>query len=647
MVELVQRHVQLKKRGSSWTGLCPFHSEKSPSFHVNASRKSFHCFGCGEGGDAIAFLMKIEGLGFVEAVQELANSTGIQLPKEELTPQQQREFSHRDMLYRANDVAARFYQQVLASEDGKIAQEELDRRGVSAELIKQYRLGFAPDSWDGLVGAMRSAGLSPEVGEEAGLLVGRQGGGHYDRFRNRLMFPISGTGGKVVAFGGRTMGDDSAKYINSPESPVYNKSSVLYGLHEARRAIHKSERVMVVEGYFDVLGLAGAGLGYAVAPCGTALTDRQLAAIKRHTRQVVMTFDGDAAGQKAALKALDLCLDMDLWPSQLLLPDNMDPDDFVRERGAEAMKLLVETGTRPLMDFFVEVMLSQAGDDIMARERTVAEMAPVLNKLKPTQRKPFIERTALALGMRMETVEGSIRQAGRKAQSRGSAGRAAQNTRPAPGARSAPNRDVRGRGPSRPPVPDEDGGWSGGPPPTDWGDMPSDDDAPPEEDYEADLAAPRRPRATPAELQLLRVLIQDMDNAAHFVDETGAVSWVRHQDVQRAAGELLACWREKRPFDNALLHELEDAEVRRTISEDLTSEERWFGEDRIEKATKECLIRLHLDWLERQVVRVARELDQASRRRDADPSALLDLARERIELEQQLQEWREELKGQL
>lgn len=658
MVELVQRHVQLKKRGSSWTGLCPFHSEKSPSFHVNAARKSFHCFGCGEGGDAIAFLMKIEGLGFVEAVQELANATGIQLPQEELTPRQQQAMSHRDELYRANDVAATFFAQVLASDEGKAAQEELDRRGVSPELVKLYRLGFAPDAWDGVVGALARAGLTPEVGEEAGLIVARQGGGHYDRFRNRLMFPISGTGGKVVAFGGRTMGDDSAKYINSPESPIYNKSSVLYGLHEARRAIHKSERVLVVEGYFDVLGLAGADLGYAVAPCGTALTDRQLEAIKRHTRQVVMSFDGDAAGQKAALKALELCLDMDLWPTQLLIPGAMDPDDYVREHGAEAMRQLVETGTRPLMDFFVEVKLRGAGDDMMARERTAAEMAPILGKLKPTQRKPFIERASLALGMRMETVEGIIRQASKRAavQAR-SAGRGNPGS---PGRTSGPPARSQPRSQTRAPEPPPPrGGWDadppgrppgrppGGPPPTDWDDMPTDDDAPPDDELVTDFAAPRRPRATDPELLLLRVLIQDGKNAAPFVDETGAISWVRHRDVERAAGELLACWREKRPFDQSLLHELEDEEVRRTIRQDLTSEERWFDGEAIEKATKECLIRLHLDWLERQVVRVARELDLASRDRSAAPTAVMDLARERIELEQQLQEWREELKGQV
>lgn len=587
MVELVRRHVPLKKRGSSWTGLCPFHSEKSPSFHVNEVRKTFHCFGCGEGGDAIAFLMKVEGLGFVEAVQELANAAGILLPKEELTPQQAQELSYRDTLYKANDVAAKFFQGVLDTPEGQAGREEISKREVPPELVKSFRIGVAPDSWDGLLGALRRAGINPRVGEEAGLLVPNKKGSWYDRFRNRLIFPITAPGGRVVAFGGRALGDDSAKYINSPESPVYNKSAVLYGLHEARGPIHKADRVLVVEGYFDVIGLWSAGLGYAVAPCGTALTDRQLSSLHRHTRNVVMTFDGDSAGQKASMKALRLCLAADLWPSQLMLPEGMDPDDVVRQQGASAMQKLLETSVTPLMDRFVDMMLEQAGPDMRSREAALEEITPVLAMLPGSAQKQYVDRASLSLGMSVDHLQGAVKNLRRR-----------------------PRYDDR-----RP-------------------------DGPPPELMED---GPRRRRPSHPEVLLLRVLVQDLANVAPVVEDLGAVSWLRHPEVERVVGRLMASWREARPLDADLLYDVEDPTIRGAVTGDLTSEERWFTPEVRARSVDEAMIRLAVGWIDREIRQIARRIDELSRQPDADLRTLQDLSQRRIEFERHRRDWQREL----
>lgn len=588
MVELVRRQVSLKKRGSSHTGLCPFHNEKSPSFHVSESRKSFHCFGCGEGGDAIAWLMKTEGMGFVEAVKELADQAGVILPKEELTPQQAEELSYRDKLYKANEVATAWFQQNLDAPEGEAGREELARRGVPPELVKKFRIGVAPDSWDGLVNALRKARINPRIGEEAGLLVPRQGSGYYDRFRNRLIFPITTSGGRVVAFGGRTLGDDSAKYINSPESPVYNKSNALYGLHEARAAIHKADRVLVVEGYFDVVGLAQAGIGYAVAPCGTALTEPQLAGLKRHTRNVVMTFDGDNAGQRAAMKALRLCLAADLWPSQLLLPGGMDPDDYVREHGAEAMQQLVETGAKPLMDRFLDMTLEAGGDDVRSREAALEEIVPVLAMLPGSTTKQYIERASLSLGMSVDHVAGAVKS---------------------------------GRGRRRPDRRSPDG--------------------PPPDVFEE---GPRRPRPSHPEVLLLRVLVQDLVNVAPVVEDLGAVSWLRHPEVERVVGRLMAAWREGRELGAGdLLFDVEDATIRGTLTGDLTSEEGWFAPEVRVRSVDEAMIRLAVSWIDREVRMLARRIDELSRSPQRDLQALQDLSRRKTEFERSRREWQQEL----
>jgi DNA primase len=579
IVDLVSRYVKLNRKGTDYWGCCPFHNEKSPSFKVSEVRKAYKCFGCGKGGDAYRFIMELEGLGFVEAVSELAERAGIPLPQEDLDPQEKARAHRRDALHHANESACRYYESVLWSPEGAHGQAELTRRGVDEELARTFRLGVSPDAWDGLIGALRNLGIDPGIAEEAGLVLQRrQGPGYYDRFRNRLMFPISTPGGKVVAFGGRALGDDDAKYINSPESPVYSKSGTLYGLHQGRAAIHKADQVLVVEGYFDVLGLARAGIAWAVAPCGTALTDRQLSSMRRHTRNIVLLFDADEAGQRAAWKALTMGLQQGLWPSFLTVPDGKDPDDFVREHGGDAMRELL-TQTRPLLDAFLDHRLAGLLGNPFERDKGLSEVAPLLRDLAPTPRRHYIALVAGHLDLDTRIVDDAVRTA---------------------------------KSPTRGPTPRHD------PPPL-------------------AQTAPGTIRSTLIERELLKLLVQDLNNVAQAVDEMGATSWLWSPAVQLVAGRLLRCWREGRlpTAMEVLPPEVDDPEVVEEVSAALADESRWYTPEVLEKATQECLIRLRVSWLEERLGRVNREIAAGQRNATPDHGLMAELLRESVALNQE------------
>ena len=642
IVELVRTHVQLQKKGATWKGLCPFHQEKTPSFVVNEARKSFHCFGCGKGGDAISFLREIEGLGFVDAITELADQAGVTLPKEKLSPQDAARAGRRDKLHRANSVAATHFNKVLNSEEGADARSYLESRGFDLEFANKAQLGVAPDSWDSLSNALRSAGIDARIGEEAGLLVAKKGGnGHYDRFRNRLMFPITERGGKIVAFGGRTLGDDTAKYINSPESPVYNKSRTLYGLHEARSAIHRADKVLVVEGYFDVLGLARAGLGFAVAPCGTALTEQQVRALAGHSpREVILLFDSDKAGRKAAMRALPICLQQGLWPSYLAVPDGKDPDDFARENGAEAVQKLL-TQARPLLDVFIEDTLPGPGDGPQAADESLITLCPILSMLKPVQQANSIRQVARSLGVDVRLVEDMVRKA-RPAQ-RTAPGRqhspkqqsAAHRARPRQGRPERPRASPRGgrddQAAHQPPGPD-------GPPAFDDHDFipePDDLDAP---FHEHEPVGGPALSPTPPQRQLVRLMIQDLSELAPLVERLQVSQWLNHADVERVVARLLNAHREGRvPQSTELMSDIRDVALLTDMSEVLTSEEAWFPPDRLEQATRECMVRLRLEWMLRQRERLARDLGAQERSGNADPGLLLEIARQLTDLDRDVE----------
>lgn len=339
--DLVSGYVSLKKAGKNWLGLCPFHSEKTPSFFVNPERQIWHCFGCGAGGSVFNFIALYERVSFPEAVRLLAEKAGIAVA--ETRGREDGEAKKRDDLYRLNEFAAAWFaHQLHATDAGKRVLAYLQRRGMSRDLIERFGLGYAPDSWDGLYNAARKKGHRAEALLTLGLVMRKEGGSRvFDRFRNRLMIPIGDVSGRIVAFSGRVLDDGTPKYMNSPESPIFNKSRSLYGLHHAKRELVERGFSIVVEGYFDLFALHAAGIGNAVASQGTAFTADHAKTLKRYAREIVMSFDADAAGQGAAMRSLDAFLNEDLRVRVLVLPPPHDPDTFIRDKGAAAFADLV------------------------------------------------------------------------------------------------------------------------------------------------------------------------------------------------------------------------------------------------------------------------------------------------------------------
>jgi DNA primase len=341
VVQVINQRVPLKKAGTSFKACCPFHEEKTPSFNVSSTKQFYHCFGCGASGDALKFLMEYDGLSFVEAVEALAAQYGMEVPREQRSPEQKKaqqikQQQQRD-LYDVMHLAAKFYRHQLRDHSlSQEAKEYLKRRGLSAEIAKEFVIGFAPPGWDSLV-----MGLSADVKLQqqlidVGLLVKKDDNKKYDRFRHRIMFPIRDGRGRVIAFGGRVLGDDQPKYLNSPETPIFHKSYTLYGLYEMRQSRQKFDNILVVEGYMDVVALAQFGIRNAVATLGTATTVEHLELLFRQVNEVVFCFDGDNAGLKAAWKALDLALPMmekERSVKFLFLPEGEDPDSMVRKDG--------------------------------------------------------------------------------------------------------------------------------------------------------------------------------------------------------------------------------------------------------------------------------------------------------------------------
>lgn len=344
IVDVVGEYVSLKRRGSNYFGLCPFHSERTPSFSVNPEMSIFKCFGCGAGGDVFQFVMRIDGLEFPEALRTLADRAGIDLPEE--GAEERERAGQREALFSALRFAARFYHHTLTqTKQGRRALEYLRDRGFSKEAIKKFGLGFAPDAWDALLQAASAHHLSEAVLEEAGLIIPRKdGSGFYDRFRGRVVFPILSHVGKVVGFGGRILTGESnqPKYINSPETLVYNKSRVLYGLYQAKHAIRQKEEALVVEGYTDVIALHQAGIEHAVASSGTSLTRDQVHMLGRYAKRVVLVFDSDAAGAGAAMRGIQVVLLEGLAAYVVALPPGEDPDSFARDGDAAFEEYLQE-----------------------------------------------------------------------------------------------------------------------------------------------------------------------------------------------------------------------------------------------------------------------------------------------------------------
>ena len=357
IVEVIDRRVKLKKTGKNFSACCPFHDEKTPSFSVNPGKQFYYCFGCGAGGNALGFLMDYERLEFPEAVESLAQTVGLQVPKEELRPGQTPPQDTNRPILEQLELATRFYEHSLRKHpEAKRAVAYLKGRGLSGEIARAFRVGFAPPGWDNLLQTADKDAQQIKRLTDGDMLVTNDRGRTYDRFRDRIVFPILDARGRVIAFGGRVLGDDKPKYLNSPETPVFHKSRELYGLYQARKSERSLNRIVVVEGYMDVIALAQYGIGYAVATLGTATSEAHMERLFRHVPEVVFCFDGDEAGRKAAFRALESTLPVMHDGRQarfLFLPDCEDPDSLVRARGAEHLEHLFSSAT-PLENFLFD-----------------------------------------------------------------------------------------------------------------------------------------------------------------------------------------------------------------------------------------------------------------------------------------------------
>jgi DNA primase len=353
IVRVVGEYVRLKKSGQNFTGLCPFHSEKTPSFAVHPVKQIYHCFGCGAGGDVFKFVMEMDRCEFPDALRTVAEKCGIALPQpRERSPEERREQSQRTALVEMHREAAAFFRRQLEnSAEGKAARAYLRDRGLDDETMAQFGLGYAPSGGEALLRHLR-AKYPEKLLESSGLTSRDQGGRHFDRFRRRIMFPIANEAGKVVAFGGRALGDDLPKYLNSPETPIYTKSTVLYHLDRAKETIRQRDVVVLVEGYMDAIAVARAGVPQVIASCGTSLTEAQVRLLSRFTRRVVVNYDPDTAGQAATERSLSILLEQNCDARVLALPGGKDPDSFVRSHGAAAYIKALEAAP-PYLDYLI------------------------------------------------------------------------------------------------------------------------------------------------------------------------------------------------------------------------------------------------------------------------------------------------------
>jgi DNA primase len=354
IVRVIGEYVQLKKAGQNFRGLCPFHSEKTASFNVHPTRQIYHCFGCGKGGDVFSFVMEMEKCEFPDAVRQVAEKSGIAVPRaKDRSPQERKQNQARSAFVEMHREAQTFFvKQLEGTPEGKLARAYLEDRGLDKATIERFGIGYAPSGGDALLRFLKQK-YSEKLLAESGLISrSEQGGRMYDRFRRRITFPIANESGKIVAFGARALGEDQPKYLNSPETPIYSKSNVLYHLDRAKEALRRSDFAVLVEGYMDAIAVARAGISNVVASCGTSLAEPQIKLLGRFTRRVIVNYDPDAAGQTATERSISLLLEQDFEVKVLALPGKADPDKFIREQGAEAyLKVLKESP--PYVDYLI------------------------------------------------------------------------------------------------------------------------------------------------------------------------------------------------------------------------------------------------------------------------------------------------------
>jgi DNA primase len=401
IVEVIASYLPLRRSGANYLGLCPFHQEKSPSFNVNAPRQIFHCFGCGVGGNVFTFLMRMEGLTFPEAVKRLGEKIGVTVEETPVTPADRQRRDQRERLVKINEAACAFYHRLLLEDAaGAPARRYLRQRGYEADTVRAFRLGFAPDQWEALAGYLASHGFTAAEMRAAGLVrEGREGRGDRDLFHNRLLFPIMDAEGRVVAFGGRVLDGGTPKYLNSPETTLYHKGRILYGLYQGRDAIRQTRAVLVVEGYFDLLALHRAGISNAVAACGTALTADHARLLKRYAETAILVFDADQAGRQATFRAMDALLPEGLAVSGVGLAAGEDPDSFLASAGPEAFRACLAEA-RPALELFIDEQLQLHGGRVEGRARAAEEVLTRIRRLpSDLQRNLYLKQLAARTGL--------------------------------------------------------------------------------------------------------------------------------------------------------------------------------------------------------------------------------------------------------
>ncbi|AOT68505.1 DNA primase [Geosporobacter ferrireducens] len=408
IVEAVSKYVNLKKAGSNYKGLCPFHHEKTPSFIVSEEKQLYHCFGCGEGGDIINFIMKMENLDFIDAVTTLGEKAGIRI-EEASSKEEKKEFENRNRIYEMNREAALFFYSNLIKKENK-GLEYLKERKVDLSTIKKFGLGYAENQWEALNNYLLKKGYTQEMILSAGLVLKRnQKDGCYDRFRNRIIFPIINTTGKVIGFGGRALGDEQPKYLNSPETSVFNKGRNLYGLNTAKKVLGKEKRMIVVEGYMDVISLSQRGISNVVASLGTALTKEQAALLKRYTDEVYIAYDGDSAGQAAALRGLEVLGEAGCDVKVVIFTQGKDPDEIITKKGKKVFLDELE-GALSLIDYKITLVKKENDlTTIEGRIKFVKAIAEIIKQLKsPVEVDAYIKKISIEAQISEDAIKTEI-----------------------------------------------------------------------------------------------------------------------------------------------------------------------------------------------------------------------------------------------
>jgi len=404
LVRIIEPYARdLKKKGANWMACCPFHQEKTPSFSVNPQKGFYKCFGCGKGGNAYTFLMEMEGLNFPEAIQRVAEMAGVPLPEPIDDGQYQQNKQRREekkqlseQVVELNKIALEFWEGELQSKDkkAKAAREYLEQRGISEEIQKQFRIGFSPDSWQALHDHLLEKGADEKIIEKSGLVsINEEKDRVFDRFRGRIMFPVLDVNGNPIAFGARAMGDDQPKYLNSPETPAYVKGQHLYGLFQSKEAIRQKKFAILVEGYLDLIALAQFGIHNVAASLGTAFTPEQSKLLSRFTKKVVINYDGDSAGIKAARRAIDELLPQDFEIKVLVLPNGQDPDDFIRSNGTEAYNAARGQAKPYLFFTFDAALTGRSLANPRHKAEAIEDVVPVLSAIKnPIQKRESFDQ---------------------------------------------------------------------------------------------------------------------------------------------------------------------------------------------------------------------------------------------------------------